>query len=249
MQHFPTTKYPNSGADLSERATITSLRRAWSAAYTPQTSQSARPPEQPTPTKKNAATTPRTTQRPEHGHISDRGGRKSQQTALTNLTSPHLLAANPPRNLSHHTTSPPKKAGSAPKTSNHGHPPPPPLRHPPRATRQHHQPPRKLLYEILPLPRALLAPALLRRRRRRAPAEVALRPAPHRGLCAREDGGGARGWRAAWAYYEFERYEDASEVGDCGEVDEAGSKSNGRNLPIPIRLPPRPHVQQRRPPS
>lgn len=92
---------------------------------------------------------------------------------------------------------------------NHGHPPPHHGRPALDPARQPGELTGKLLPQVLPLPRSLLAAAQLRRRRRLAPAQGALRLPQDRGLRAGQDGGRAHGRRAARAHYELERHEDA----------------------------------------
>lgn len=102
---------------------------------------------------------------------------------------------------------------------------PPPL----NPNLQHNKPTRELLPKILPVPRPDLAAAKLRRGRASA-RRIQVQPRRHRRQCLRrvsqgrwiracKDGGGAHRRLAAWSYYQSECYADASEVGDCGEVN------------------------------
>lgn len=138
-------------------------------------------------------------------------------------TTPHPTPPRPP----HRTAG----AEAHKTTAQHGHPRPPLVGPPADPACQHREPPRELLPKVLPLPRALVAPALVRRRRRLAPQALRLRLPQDRGVCARQDGGGARGRCAARAHHQLERHEDAPEAGHCGEADEAESYVNCPILP------------------
>lgn len=108
--------------------------------------------------------------------------------------------------------------GSQPQPSNNGHPPPRAERHPANPARQPREPARELLYEVLPVPRPVVAPAVLRRRRRLAPPEDALRLPQDRRLRPGQDGGGARRRRPARSHHLAQRHADAPEVRYRGEA-------------------------------
>lgn len=111
-------------------------------------------------------------------------------------------------------------AQNNPKTpyTKHGHPPPHHRPPPPSRPRQPHKPPRKLPTKILPLPRPLLAPTLLRRHR-----HILSLPKNSR-LRARQNGRRSPHKRA---HHLFKCHADASAARTGGKADAAGQSRDG----------------------
>ncbi len=101
----------------------------------------------------------------------------------------------------------------------HGRPAAPCVRHPADPARQPREPARELLPQVLPVPRPLVAAAVLRRRRCVAPAQDPLRLPQDRRLCARQDGGGADRRHPARPHHLAVRHAHPPPPRHCGEAD------------------------------
>ena len=102
----------------------------------------------------------------------------------------------------------------------HGHPATARLGYSIRTNRQHHQPSRELLLQILPVPCNVLASTVVRGRGRLTSSTNALRSPAHRGIRARQDGGGTNRRHSARSHHESERHADSSKVRPSRETDE-----------------------------
>lgn len=140
--------------------------------------------------------------------------------SLVNLSRPRDWPTPPAAQRIHikfKTTSPTEN----PPNRHNGHPPAPPVGHPADPAREPREPARELFPQVLPVPRAVMAAAVVRGGRRVAPAQDPLRLPQDRRLRAGQDGGGARRRRPARPHHVAVRHADAQAPGHCREADAA----------------------------